>query len=109
LVQATLALRLPLEMLDGVCDVDAAAIAARLLERLVEATPGPGDKRLAFDVLAIAGLLSDEHDLSVFRALAEHGLGAGLVEVTGATGSGRLAQRRQVLVNHRTQHLISGV
>ena len=100
-------------MLDGVCDVDTAAIDARLLERLVEHTSSRADKRLAFDVLPIAGLLSDEHDLGVFRALAEHGLRAGGVEVTGATGGGRIAQGRQGQrltrwrFNGKTQYVIS--
>src|SRR5438094_57291 len=43
----------------------------------------------------LAALHAHEHDLGVFGALAEDGLGAALVEVTGATTGGRLAQRRQ--------------
>src|ERR1700704_1939214 len=93
LVQATLALWLPFEVLDGVGDIDAAAIDPRLLERLVEDTSGGADERFAFLVLAIARLLSDEHDLGVLGAFAEDGLGAGLVEVAGPAAGGRLAQR----------------
>ena len=95
LVQAPLALGLPFEVLDGVRDIDTLAVDARLLERLVEHTSGGTDERFSFPVLAIAGLLAHEHDLGVFGALAEDGLGAGLVEVTGATTGSRLAQRRQ--------------
>src|SRR2546422_11124064 len=95
LVQAPLALRLPFEVLDRVRDIDMPAVDARLLERLVEHASRGADERLSFPVLAIAGLLSDEHDLGVFGALAEDGLGTGFVEVTGATAGGRLAQRRQ--------------
>src|SRR2546427_3768713 len=95
LVQATLALRLPFEVLDGVRDVGAAAVDTCLLERLVEDTSGGADERFSFPVLPIAGLLSDEHDLGVLGAIAEDGLGAGLVEVTGAATGGRLAECRQ--------------
>src|SRR5438132_1267168 len=95
LVQAALTLRLPFEVLDGVRDIDMPAVDARLLERLVEHASRGADERLSFPVLAIARLLSDEHGLGVFGALAENGLRTGFVEVTGATAGGRLAQRRQ--------------
>src|SRR5256885_1382177 len=95
LVQATLALGLPFEVLDGVRDIDTPALDARLLERLVEHASGGADERFSFPVLAIAGLLAHEHDLGVFGALAEDGLRAGLVEVACATTGGRLAQGRQ--------------
>src|SRR5256886_2783758 len=95
LVQATLALGLPFEVLDGVRDIDMRAVDARLLERLVEHASGGTDERFSFPVLAIAGLLAHEHDQGVFGALAEDGLRARLVEVTGATTGSRLAQRRQ--------------
>jgi hypothetical protein len=66
-------------------------VDARLLERLVEHASGRPDEWLPFPILAIAGLLADEHDLGVFGALAEHGLGAGLVQVAGAARGSRLA------------------
>src|SRR2546425_3562646 len=95
LVQAPLALRLPFEVLHGVRDIDMPAVDARLLERLVEHTSRGADERFSLPVLSIAGLLSDEHDLGVLGAIAEDGLRAGLVKVTGAATGGRLAKCRQ--------------
>jgi len=70
------------------------AVDARLLERFIEHVSGWADKRFSFSILPVPGLLAHEHDLGVLGTLAEDGLGAGLVEVTGATAGGRLAQRR---------------
>jgi len=65
LVDAPLPARLPLEVLDDVRDVGQLAVDPRLLECLVEQPAGGADERLASQVLLIAGLLADEHDLSV--------------------------------------------
>jgi len=80
---------------DRVGDVDLAPVDAHLLERLIEETSGRTDEWLAFNVLAVARLLADEHDLGMLGALPEDRLGAGLVKVAGATTPGRLAQRGQ--------------
>src|SRR5207302_4191888 len=95
MVQTTLPSRLPFEVLDGICYVDTAAIDARLLERLVEHASRGADKRFALPILPVAGLLTHEHDLGMLGTLAKDGLGASLVEVTGAATGGRLTQRRQ--------------
>src|SRR5215212_8944203 len=59
LVDAALAARDPLEVLDGVRDVDRAAVDPRVLERLVEKLPGGPYERLAQFVLLVTGLLAD--------------------------------------------------
>ena len=80
LVDAPLAARLEFEMLDRVGDVDAGAVDAGLGKRAVEQLAGRADERPAGEILLIAGLLADEHERRVARALAEHGLGRGLPE-----------------------------
>ena len=75
-VQAALAARggLPLEVLDRVGEVDLVAVEAGGGERLVEQAARGADERVALFVLLVAGLLADEHDARVTRALAEDGL-----------------------------------
>src|SRR6059058_3746512 len=63
LVDASLAARLPLEVLDDVGDVDLAPVDASVLERLVEELSGRPDERLALQVLLVARLLADEDDV----------------------------------------------
>jgi hypothetical protein len=75
LVQAPLAARLPLEMLDGVGDVDGVAVDAGLGADTVEQLAGRPDEGLAGQVFLVARLLADEHDLRLLRAFAGNGLG----------------------------------
>src|SRR5205085_3549452 len=95
LVDAALAARLPLEVLDDVGDVDLAPIDARVVERLVEKLPGRPDERLALQVLLVAGLLADEDDVRLRGALAEDGLCPGLVERAGGAARRGFAELRQ--------------
>ena len=71
-MDAPLAARGEFEMLDRVGDIDARAVDPRLAQRPVEHLPGRTYERLAGEILLIAGLLADEHDLGVDRPLAEH-------------------------------------
>jgi hypothetical protein len=77
LVQATLAPRVgpPTEVLDDVRDEHRAAIDAGLSQGFVQHSTGRPDERLAGQVLAIAGLLADEHQPRPLRAVARHRLG----------------------------------
>jgi len=93
LVQAPLAPAHPAEVLDGVGHVDAAARDAGGLQALVEDAAGGSDERLALDVLAVAGLLADQHHRGLPRAVAEHGLRRVLPEIAAAAAIGGLAQR----------------
>src|SRR5438874_4132414 len=95
LVDASLAARLPLEVLDDIGDVDLAPVDARVLQRLVEELPGRPDERLALQVLLVAGLLADEDDVSLRGALAEDGLRPGLVERAGGAARRSFAELRQ--------------
>ena len=72
------------EMLDGVGDVDSRAVEIGFGHRAVEQLAGRADEGAAGEVLLVARLLADEHDASVGRAFAEHGLGRGLPEVAAA-------------------------
>ena len=63
-----LAPRLVAEVLDRVGDVDVVAGDAGPLEAPVEHRAGGADERVALDVLAVAGLLADEHQRARARA-----------------------------------------
>ena len=65
------------------------------LEPLVQDAPRRTHERVALDVLAVAGLLADQHQPGVARALAEHRLGGVLPELARSALLDRLAQRAQ--------------
>jgi hypothetical protein len=90
-VDAPLAARLPLEVLDRVRHVGARPIDPRRLERVVEDAPRRADERPAGLVLLIARLLADEDGVRVRRTLAEDGLSPDLPEVAAAAACRRLA------------------
>jgi hypothetical protein len=92
-VDAPLAALLELEVLDGVGDVDLAAIDADRRERLVEFAPGGTDERAPRAILAVAGRLADEHHARVLRALSEDGLRRSAPQVTAVTVIRGAAQR----------------
>jgi hypothetical protein len=69
----------PLEVLDGVGQVDVRAVDAGLPQRPVQDPPGRADERTSLLVLLIAGLLTDEHHRRVRPALPEHGRRRALV------------------------------
>src|SRR3954454_12232920 len=99
LMDAALAALLEVEVLDRVGDVDERAVDPGLDERLVEDPARRADERMTLAVLAVAGLLADEHRLGLRRPLAEDRLRRALVELAGATGLYGLAhagQRRAV-------------
>ena len=83
---------LELEVLDGVREVDGAAVDARLLEPSVELPPGRPDERPSLEVLLVAGLLADEDDARPLAALAEDRLRRGRVQVAAATPLHGVAQ-----------------
>jgi hypothetical protein len=74
LVQPALAGRPPLEVLDDVRHEGLLAVDARILECPIEQRARRPHERLAVEVLAVAGLLADEHQASRHRARAEHRL-----------------------------------
>ena len=87
-----LAARLPLEVLDGIRQVDAASLDAGQLEDLVEDASGRPHERTSLLVLLVARLLPDEHHLSRRPAFAEDRLGARLPERARAAARRRLAE-----------------
>lgn len=66
----------PLEMLDGVGDVNFFAVDAGFYQRVVEQLACGTDERFSGLVFLVAGLLADENKLAVLRAFAENGLRA---------------------------------
>src|SRR5919201_1906907 len=76
LMEPFLAARLPLEVFDRVGHVDQGPVDAGLLEGAIQKAPGWADERFALDVLAIAGLLSNEHDRRAIAPLTKYGLSA---------------------------------
>src|SRR4029450_8802974 len=95
LVDATLALRSPLEVLDDIGDVGVAALDPRLLQRLVQDAAGRAGEGVPFDVLAVSRLLSDQHQPRPLQPLAEDRLGAALPPWAGPAARVGLAERRK--------------
>ena len=97
LVEPALAARLPAEVLDGVGQVDAAAIDARTFERVVEHASRRAHERPALDVLVVARLLADEREARLAGPLAEYDLRASLPEIAAAAVRGGRAQGGQAV------------
>src|SRR5438270_12895532 len=90
-----LAPELVAEMLDRIGDVDVIASDPGALEPLVEDLAGRAHERVTLEVLAVAGLLSDQHQMCAPRALAHHGLGRPFPQVAGAAVVHGLVQAPQ--------------
>src|SRR5207244_7685308 len=84
-VDAPLAARLPLEVLDRVRHVHLLAVDAGRFERLVEHAAGGTDERMTCEVLLVTGLLTDEHHLRAHETFTEHRLCCVAPEVAAAT------------------------
>jgi len=95
LVDAPLAARLPLEVLHHIGDVDAAAIDARFLQRLVQEIARRPHKGPALKVFLVPRLLADEHHGGCLLPFAEHGLRSGFPEIAGLAAGGRDLQLLQ--------------
>ena len=95
LVDPALAPELVAEMLDRVRDVDVLAGDAGPLEALVEHFARGADERMSLDVLAVAGLLADQHQAGACGALAHDRLGGAFPQVAGAAVLHGPAQVRQ--------------
>src|SRR5512138_1711334 len=74
LVDTTFAARLELEMFDCVRDVSQLSIDIGVLEGAIEHAARGTDEGLAREILLVAGLLADEHDLRALQASTEHRL-----------------------------------
>src|SRR5262249_30621044 len=97
LVDAPLAARLPLEVLDGIGHVDLPSIDARLGERGVEKAARRPDERPAGNVLGVAGLLADHHDARRSMAFAEDRLRSPLPERAALARRGLPPDRLQLV------------
>jgi hypothetical protein len=91
LVDPPLSPCLEAEVLDHVGDVGVAWGDPGLIETLVEDPARRADERVAFDVLAVAGLLADQHQRRRLRAFAHYRLRGPLMEVAGSTCLDRAA------------------
>jgi hypothetical protein len=83
---------LPAEVLDRVGEVDLGSVQARLGEGSVQDGSRRPDERPALFVLAVAGLLTDEHQPRRDRSLAEHGLRPEVVQIAPGADLGRAFQ-----------------
>jgi hypothetical protein len=90
-VEPALAARPPFEVLDRIGQVDVAARDLGLLQDPVEDSTGGPDEGLALDVLAVAGLLADQHQPRLARPRPEDGLGRVLPERAAVAVGGRRA------------------
>src|SRR5262249_12681985 len=94
--QTALLAHLVLEMLNGIGYENLRARNSRLRQGAVEDPPGRADERLAAEVLLVAGLFADEHDVSGSAALARHRLRCVFVEGAARArvlGLGKLRER----------------
>src|SRR3954452_7433493 len=74
-MHATLAARLPFEMLDGIGNVEFGAIEAGVHECTVKYCARGTDERMPFQIFDIAGLLANQDGAGARVAFAEYGLG----------------------------------
>ena len=92
LMDAAFAAGLPFEVLHRVRDVGVGPLDAALAQGAIQEVAGRADERVALLVLLVPGLLADQGQERVRAALAEHGRGRPLVQVTACTGCGFLSQ-----------------
>ncbi len=91
-METPLAFGNPLEVLDDIGQVGAGAFDPDGGQRRIEHLPGWPDERSPGHVLAVSGLLTNQHHLGVRCPLAEDRLGARTPKVTRLTPAGRRAQ-----------------
>ena len=77
----------PLEVLDGIGDVDIVAVDSRDVECVIEQTARGTNEGSSLLVLLIARLLTNSDDARRTRTLAEHGLRAHLPQVAAPATS----------------------
>src|SRR5438128_4839759 len=80
-MDAALAARFPLEVFDDVGDISFLTINAGFFKGFVEQFAGWTNKRFAFEVFIVAGLLTHEEDFGLASARAKDGLRAALIEI----------------------------
>jgi hypothetical protein len=100
-VDAPLAARRPLEVLDRIRHPAAVPRDVGVGESAIEQPPGRADERTAGSILVVARLLPDEHDRRVGGAVAPHGLGGVAIERARDTPCGRVAQRGEIAGRRR--------
>src|SRR5437016_14589683 len=93
--------RLPLEMLDGIRDVNFIAFNSRFLERAIKKLPGRANKWFADHVFLISRLLSEQHEPCGFRADAKNSWGGAFVKGAGFTRPRRFLQREHARCSQR--------
>src|SRR5690348_8252165 len=91
-VDAPLAARTPLEVLDGVRHIDVVACDAGGLERLVEHVARRTDERMTGDVFLVSRLFADQHHPRIRASLAEHRLRCVAPQIASATLVHRASQ-----------------
>ena len=88
-MNAALASWFPFEMLDDVGDISFLTINAGFFKGFVEQFAGWTNKRFAFEVFIVAGLLTNEEDFGIASARAKDGLRAAFIEIASlAIGRG---------------------
>src|SRR2546428_13093827 len=88
-MDAALAARFPLEVFDDVGDISFLTINAGFFKGVVEQFAGWTNKRFAFEVFIVAGLLTNEEDFGIASARAKDGLRAAFIEIASlAVGRG---------------------
>ena len=93
LVQAPFAAHLVLEVLDRVGDESVVPGNAGVFKRGIENAAGRPDERLSRQILLVAGLFADQHEIDRRRTFARHHLGG--VAVKWATSALALGRRQR--------------
>jgi hypothetical protein len=94
-MEATLPALCPLEVLDGVCQIDALGLDSGFPKGCAKERAGRPHTRAAFAILDVPGLLADQHESDGRRALANNGLRRPPPEVTVLTAGGSPPDRLQ--------------
>src|SRR5580698_6369432 len=85
LVNSEFAARGGLEVLDDIRDVDALALNSGLGQSFVQQLSSRAHERPPFEVFAIAGLLTYEHNFGSWCAFTQHRLRGALPQIAAAT------------------------
>src|SRR5262249_41687735 len=92
-VDAALAARLELEMLDRVGHIGPLAVEPGRRQRAVEDLSGRSDKRATGQILLVAGLFADKHQGRIGGTFSEYSLGGAGMQRTACAGFSLARQR----------------
>jgi hypothetical protein len=96
-MQPPVAARFPLEVLDGICDVNSLAIYSCLFHTSSQKFSRWSDERLSGLIFLVARLFTDKHDRRVCGSLSEYGLRGFTEKVASPAAPGGALQRSKIV------------